>query len=178
MTKASTHDGLVRALAPVLARAGLDLEGVEVTPAGKRRLLRVVVDRDGGVSLDDVAAVSSAVSATLDSSAAMGGLPYVLEISSPGVDRPLIEPRHWRRARGRLVTASLTAGGEVTGRVASVGDAGVDLDTAGTLRAYAWGELSRGRIQVEFNRQDTVGHAGGSDAEAADAEGSDEDEEA
>ena len=67
-----------------------------ITPAGKRRLLRVVVDRDGGLGLDTVAAVSTAVSAVLDERDPMGGSPYVLEVSSPGVDRPLTEPRHWR----------------------------------------------------------------------------------
>ena len=82
---------------------GLDLEDVVVTPAGKRRLLRVVVDQDGGVDLDTVAGVSTAVSATLDESDAMGGAPYVLEVTSPGVDRPLTAPRHWRRNRDRLV---------------------------------------------------------------------------
>ena len=93
-----TRAALLRLLEPVVAEAGFDLEDVLVTPAGKRRQVRVIVDGDGGVSLDDVAVVSQRVSAALDDSAAMGSGPYVLEVTSPGVDRPLTQPRHWRRA--------------------------------------------------------------------------------
>jgi len=81
----------------------MDLESVRVGSAGRRRLLRVIVDADGGVSLDGIALVSREVSARLDATGAMGEAPYTLEVSSPGVDRPLTLPRHWRRAVGRLV---------------------------------------------------------------------------
>lgn len=146
------RDALVQMLRPVVAAAGLDLEDVEVVPAGRRRLLRVVVDADGGVDLDRVAAISTAVSGALDRADAMGASPYVLEVTSPGVDRPLREPRHWRRARGRLVAARLATGEQVTGRVAGVGDDGVELDVDGTARSYRWAELATGQVQVEFNR--------------------------
>ena len=116
MAKASDRDSLMRLLDPVVTTQGLDLEDVVVTPAGRRRLLRVVVDRDGGLSLDAVAAVSTAVSAALDDSDAMGGAPYVLEVTSPGIDRPLTEPRHWRRNRTRLVTVTTAEGTSLTGR--------------------------------------------------------------
>jgi ribosome maturation factor RimP len=82
---------------PVVAAAGMDLESVRMTVAGKRRLLRVVVDSDHGVSLDDAADVSRDVSAALDAGGVLGEVPYTLEVSSPGVDRPLTQPRHWRR---------------------------------------------------------------------------------
>ena len=142
-------DRLVELLGPVVAAAGLDLEGVTVTPAGKRRLVRVVVDRDGGVSLDDVAEVSQSVSKELDATDLLGGSPYVLEVTSPGVDRPLTEPRHWRRAVNRLVKAELRDGATVEGRVVTADEAGVELAGHGRL-AYA--DLVRGRVQVEFNR--------------------------
>jgi ribosome maturation factor RimP len=92
-----------RLLEPVVRAAGLDLESVRVGSAGRRRLLRVVVDADGGVDLDNIALVSREASARLDDTGAMGEAPYTLEVSSPGVDRPLTQPRHWRRAVGRLV---------------------------------------------------------------------------
>jgi ribosome maturation factor RimP len=98
-------------LAPVVRAAGLDLESVRVGTAGRRRLLRVIVDADSGVSLDDIALVSREVSARLDGTGAMGDAPYTLEVSSPGVDRPLTEPRHWRRAAGRLVRVPLAGPG-------------------------------------------------------------------
>ncbi|MEV2277498.1 ribosome maturation factor RimP [Nocardiopsis sp. NPDC049922] len=139
-------------LEPVLAEAGLDLEAVELTPAGKRRVLRVVVDSDDGVDLDTVGEVSQDVNDALDASDVMGELPYVLEVTSPGVDRPLTQPRHWRRSRGRLVKAALTGGGEVTGRVTGADDQGVTLDVEGQPRSFAHAELAKGRVQVEFRR--------------------------
>jgi ribosome maturation factor RimP len=152
MSTASNRDALLRLLSPVVSGTGLDLEDVQVTPAGKRRLLRVVVDQDGGVELDGVATVSTAVSAALDASDVMGGTPYVLEVTSPGVDRPLTEPRHWRRARSRLVEARLADETSVTGRLLEAGDDGVLLDVDGGQRLIPWSDLSTGRVQVEFNR--------------------------
>ena len=152
MGATSNREDLLRLLTPVIADRGLDLEDVQVTPAGKRRLLRVVVDQDGGVPLDAVATVSNAVSAALDSSDAMGGAAYVLEVTSPGVDRPLTEPRHWRRARSRLVQVTLADGGSLTGRVVDADDDRVVLETGGDSRTLAWPEVSAGRVQVEFNR--------------------------
>ncbi|MET8333078.1 ribosome maturation factor RimP [Streptosporangium canum] len=154
MGSATSRDRLIKLLEPVVGAEGLDLEDVTVTPAGKRRLLRVVVDRDGGVSLDDVAEVSLAVSATLDADDAMGATPYVLEVSSPGVDRPLIEPRHWRRAVKRLVKADLRDGTSVEGRIVVTDETGVELDIAGTPRRIDFEDLTRGRVQVEFRRLD------------------------
>ncbi|MEV0420453.1 ribosome maturation factor RimP [Streptosporangium canum] len=154
MGSATSRDRLIKLLEPVVGAEGLDLEDVTVTPAGKRRLLRVVVDRDGGVSLDDVAEVSLAVSATLDDDDAMGATPYVLEVSSPGVDRPLTEPRHWRRAVKRLVKADLRDGTSVEGRIVVTDETGVELDIAGTPRRIDFEDLTRGRVQVEFRRLD------------------------
>lgn len=141
-------------LAPVVQRRGYDLEDLSLTPAGSRRVLRVIVDRDGGVDLDDVAELSREASAALDAQDVLGAAPYVLEVSSPGVDRPLVAPRHWRRAAGRLVNATLADGGSVAGRVRLADDDGVVLDTAGGERRLSYGELRRGRVQVEFRREE------------------------
>ncbi|GAA2902127.1 ribosome maturation factor RimP [Streptosporangium fragile] len=154
MGSATSRDRLMKLLEPVVGAEGLDLEDVTVTPAGKRRLLRVVVDRDGGVSLDDVAQVSHAVSAALDAGDAMGNAPYVLEVSSPGVDRPLTEPRHWRRATKRLVKADLRDGTTAEGRIVATDDDGVELDVDGVRRRIDYQDLTRGRVQVEFRRFD------------------------
>lgn len=152
MSKASDRESLLALLGPVVSGRGLDLEDVVVTPAGKRRLLRVIIDKDGGVGLDAVASVSSAVSQTLDESNAMGATPYVLEVTSPGVDRPLTEPRHWRRSLARLVKVTLADGSTVQGRVSSVDDDSVTLDVDGTARRLEWAAVTSGRVQVEFNR--------------------------
>ena len=108
-------------LTPILAQFDLELEAVEVIPAGKRQLLRVVVDGDGatgtGPLLDDLAEASKALSAALDSSDAVGSTAYTLEVSTRGVGRPLERPAHWRRNRGRLVAVTTTEGATVTGRI-------------------------------------------------------------
>jgi ribosome maturation factor RimP len=152
---------------PVVAEAGYDLEELVVTPAGRRSVVRVVVDRDQGVTLDDIAEVSRAVSEVLDrNDDGMGRTPYVLEVTSPGVDRPLTQERHWRRNLGRLVTVAVGPAGrtqEVTGRVTVVDGAGVTLAVEAqgkpgakkrppTPREVPWAELGTGRVQVEFGR--------------------------
>src|ERR1039457_4506142 len=151
-------------LEPAVMGLGMNLEGVRVTSAGRRRLLRVVVDADGGVSLDDIEHVSRELSAVLDQAAAMGEAPYTLEVSSPGVDRPLTEPRHWRRAVGRLVTAPLAsepaAAAVIEGRITGAAENGVTLDVAGVSRQFGYGELGAGRIQVEFARLDDLPDTG------------------
>jgi ribosome maturation factor RimP len=163
MSTASAGSRLATLLAPVVGHNGLDLEDVAVTLAGKngrRSQVRVLVDKDGGISLDDVALISRAISDALDSTAEadaiLGGAAYVLEVSSPGVDRPLVESRHWRRAVGRLVRVPLVAGGDVTGRLIAAEADGVRLlISAGrseTERSFAFAELGAGRVQVEFNR--------------------------
>ncbi len=150
---ASPVDERVRALAATAAEsAGLVLEDVTVTPMGRRRVLRVVVDlpedRSGGVPMDAVATASQALSAALDGSDVMGGAPYVLEVSSPGVDRPLTQRRHFVRNRGRLVRLVLRDGSTVTGRLAEAGADDVTLDDG---RTVALADVARAHVEVEFN---------------------------
>jgi ribosome maturation factor RimP len=160
MAASSPVDGVRALAAPAAASAGLVLENVTITPAGRRRVLRVVVDLPedarGGVPMEAVAQASQALSEALDASDVMGGAPYVLEVSSPGADRPLTERRHWLRARGRLVSATLTDGRTLTGRLVAAGDAGVVLDRADAA-AVPWADLAGGRIELEFARADAAG---------------------
>jgi ribosome maturation factor RimP len=148
-------DKIAEVIRPVVAAAGMDLESVRVTAAGRRRLLRVVVDSDQGVSLDDAATVSRELSAALDTVAVMGDFPYTLEVSSPGVDRPLTEPRHWQRAAGRLVQVTVADEGVVSGRVVSADAEGVTLDVEGAHRRFSYASLGAGAIQVEFGHLPT-----------------------
>lgn len=146
-------------LAPLVSARELDLEEVEVTPAGKRRVLRVVVDSDEGVQLDECAELSREVSEKLDETDAMGGAPYVLEVTSPGADRPLTLHRHYVRATGRLIKVRLTEGGELVARITAVDDEGLDLEVPGvkgrrpTSRRLAFGEIAKARVEIEFNRK-------------------------
>jgi ribosome maturation factor RimP len=137
---------------PVVAAVGMDLESVRMTVAGRRRLLRIVVDSDHGVSLDEAADVSREISAMLDASNALGDFPYTLEVSSPGVDRPLTEPRHWRRARGRLVRVKVAGEGSLEGRVLAADADGVTLGLASDERRFLYADMGAGSVQVEFGR--------------------------
>jgi ribosome maturation factor RimP len=150
-----TRDRLAEVLTEPLAANGLDVEAIELTPAGRRRLLRVAVDKDDGVTMDDVADATREVSRLLDDSDVMGEQPYILEVTSPGTDRPLTLPRHWRRNQSRLVKVSIKDGGSVTGRVRSSDDRGVTLDVDGTDRVLAYEDVATARVEIEFNRKES-----------------------
>lgn len=136
----------------VVREAGFDLEGLEQARVGKRRVIRVVVDSDAGVGLDDIAAVSRAVSAALDEHDDLLSGPYTLEVTSPGVARPLTQPRHWRRNRLRLVRAVIADEGELVGRVGDCDDEGVTLLVSGALRRVRYADLDRAVVEVEFHQ--------------------------
>ena len=137
---------------PIVAQFDADLEEVVIRQAGKRRLVRVVVDADEGLTLDLVASVSRAVAQALDDSSVLGNQPYVLEVTSPGVDRPLRLPRHWQRALGRLVRVTDRSGGTREGRLVEVGAQEVHLDIEGVTESIALADVSRAVVQVEFTR--------------------------
>jgi ribosome maturation factor RimP len=147
-------------LTPVLAQFGLELEAVEIIPAGKRRLLRAVVDGDGpqgtGPLLDDIAEASKAASAALDSADVTGTAAYTFEMTSRGVSRPLELPRHWRRNAGRLVSVRLCAGDTITGRIVSNTEEGVRLDVDGEDREVRFADVDRALVQVELSRPKAV----------------------
>ncbi len=138
---------------PIVSATGLDLEDLSVTRVGRRHVIQIVVDGDGGVDHDELSGLSRDVSAALDEVESSGAeiVPggYTLEVSSPGVDRPLTEPRHWRRNVGRLVTVTAEGRG-LTARVVAVDEHGVTFgDPARTVAFHA---LGSGRVQLEFSR--------------------------
>ncbi|PYC81954.1 ribosome maturation factor RimP [Streptomyces tateyamensis] len=159
-------DRLRALLEPLAAQAGLDLEDVKVTQAGSRRQVQIDVDADGGVDLDAIAEFSREVGQALDESDLLGSAAYVLEVGSPGVDRPLTEPRHWRRNIGRLVKIQLTDGSELVARILEI--LSLQSDETGALvevqpvkgrgrpkeRRLEFTEVAKARIQVEFNRKE------------------------
>lgn len=169
----ASADDLRGKLSGPLSKAGLDLEDVQVQRAGRRELVRVVIDRDGGIDLDTVAESSALISEVLDAEpvASWFDTTYVLEVSSPGVDRPLTEVRHWRRATGRLVQATLGSGEVVLGRVVRV-----DATAGQVLLATDQGDecmidvghVRHAQVQIEFNRSsDDIGVGDAGDGRAA-----------
>ena len=153
MTMADTRDRLAEELTGPIGRLGLDLEAVDLTSAGKRRVLRVAIDKDGGVTMDDIADATREVSRVLDDTNLMGQQAYTLEVSSPGVDRPLTLPRHWRRNTGRLVKVSFRDGEPTTGRIRDSDETGAVLDVEGTERRLEYAEVKKAKIQVEFKKE-------------------------
>jgi ribosome maturation factor RimP len=149
---------------------GLLVEDVAVTPTGKRRLVRIWIDRaldDDGpdttsvtdpLTLDEVADATRAVGEALDESTVMGEQPYTLEVTSPGLDRPLTRPHHFRRNVSRLVTLTPTDGPAVTGRITRAGQDGLTLEVPATKKTpassadFAYAALSKAVVQVEFSR--------------------------
>lgn len=160
MSSQRQRDPGSRVLEPVVAdavaAAGFELEALDIQTAGRRRLVKVVVDAEDTLGLDDIANVSRAVSTALDQhgDATLGG-PYTLEVTSPGLDRPLTRPRHWRRARRRLVKIRKTDGSRFAGRVGPVDDdpdGGVALLTDGELRKVNYADVEHAVVEVEFKQ--------------------------
>lgn len=148
---------LVEVVGPILAQHGLELDALDVTPVGKRAILRITVDGDGpegkGPLLDDIAAASQAVSAALDESPAVGQQPFTLELSSRGVSKPLTETKHYRRNTGRLVKLWL-GDEEVLGRIVGAEDDSVALDVNGEVSRIPLDQVTKAVVQVELNRKE------------------------
>jgi ribosome maturation factor RimP len=183
----SPADRLQSLLEPAVAAAGYDLEAVRVSQVARRRRVEVTVDGDQGVSLDAVSELTRVVSDVLDGpegAEVMGEQPYLLEVSSPGTDRPLTLPKHWRRAQGRLVRSVLSNGGDVTGRVLDSDDEGVLLEVEKNAapgrkkvqteqRRLAYADVAKARVEIEFSRKDDETGEADLDPEVADADAAD-----
>lgn len=150
---------LARRLEPLVAEAvtaaGFDLDALDVQPAGRRKLVKVVVDGDNGVELDEVARISRVVSEVLDAHDHLIVGSYTLEVTSPGVDRPLTLPRHWRRAKYRLVRVTPTEGAGFVGRVGEAGADSARMLVDGAVRDVRYADVARAVIEVEFKQPPT-----------------------
>ncbi len=154
--------------ATALTGTGFLVEDVTITPAGRRRVLRIAVDREldalapddhetpvPPLSLDEVAGAARAISTVLDEVDAIGEAPYVLEVSSPGVGRRLKLPRHFRRNVGRIVQLKLTDGAELTGRLTAaapehVSITATDGDSGSATTWIPLTDIARARVLVDF----------------------------
>lgn len=138
-------------LEPVVSTFSFDLDDIEITRSGGQKILDVTIDGDSGVNLDEVAAVSRAISEFLDNSDAMGDEQYVLEVGTRGVTKPLTKPVHWSRNVGRLVNVSGDAINAV-GRIIDFTDPNVTLDIKGKRKTLSIAEISRAHIEIEFKK--------------------------
>ena len=134
------------AITPAIEAAGCYLEEVTLTPAGKRKIMTVIVDGDTNLSLDQVTAVTKEISAIVEELPALGDTPFTLEVTSPGVDRPLILPRHWRKNHGRLIQATLHDGTTASGRIGDSTELDVEIDSV----KVAFAAMKKALVQIEF----------------------------
>ncbi|MCW2721872.1 ribosome maturation factor RimP [Pseudonocardia sp.] len=139
-------------LEPIVTAAGFELDQLDVRAIGRRHTIKLVVDSDAGVGLDDIALVSRAASEELDKHEHLIGGSYTLEVTSPGVDRPLTSPRHWRRAHLRLVAVRPQDGAPFTGRVGSAGEESVELLVGGARRTLRYADVAHAAVEVEFSK--------------------------
>ncbi|WP_127782377.1 ribosome maturation factor RimP [Rhodococcus sp. X156] len=150
-------DKVTELIGDVVAGFACDLEGVTVSAAGRRSVVRIIVDSEDGLELDEVAELSRAISAVLDATPGVADSSYTLEVTTPGVDRPLTLERHWRRARGRRVAVTLEQE-KVSGRVGEVVDGTVTLVLTARpqpqVRTVALADVRSAVVEVEFSRPD------------------------
>jgi ribosome maturation factor RimP len=146
-----TASELIEQLTPVVETFSLDLDDVTITKSGQPRIVDVTIDGDAGVNLDEVAAVSRAISEFLDASDIMGEAPYLLEVGTRGVSSPLTKPVHWTRNVGRLVNI---AGNSITavGRITEFENPNVTLLIDNKPKTFNITEISRAHIEVEFKK--------------------------
>lgn len=169
---------ITKLVTPIVSEHNLEIDRVEVLPAGKRRLVRIFLDGDGpagrGPSLDQIAEATKAISRGLDDARGLGNAPYTLEVSSRGVSRPLAEAKHYRRNHGRLVLLSLADGASLTGRITTVGESSVTLEVDGAHREVALAEVAKAVVQVELSRASDEDEDDEDDADLADEDLEDE----
>ena len=151
----SLVNNLTELLSPAIKNAGFILEEVKVTPAGKRRIVAVIIDgQERNPSLDEVTVVSKEVSTILDNYSQLGEMPFTLEVTTPGIDRPLTLERHWRKNIGRLVKITPKFGEKYIGRITAVSGEKITLEMKDEERGIDLGDISRAQIEVEFNRKE------------------------
>ncbi|WP_197321173.1 ribosome maturation factor RimP [Saccharomonospora sp. NB11] len=139
-------------VAEAVGAAGVDLDALDVQQAGRRKLVKVVVDSDDGVELDQVAEISRAVSQVLDQHEHLIAGAYTLEVTSPGLDRPLTQQRHWRRARSRLVRVTPHDGAAFVGRVGAASEDSVRILVDGQIRDLRYADVRKAVVEVEFKQ--------------------------
>ena len=142
-------DQIFELVEPLVNEAGLVLEEVQVQTPGKHRFVTIIVDSETGLNLDQVTDISREVGEVMDSAPFMGDQPYTLEVTSPGIDRPLTAPRHWRKNIDRLVKITKNDGEVCKGRIVSVTDNSAQLDCC----SIEYSDIKRAIIEVEFNRK-------------------------
>jgi ribosome maturation factor RimP len=136
------------AITPALSDLGFYLEDITITSAGRRSMLTVIVDGDTHLSLDQVTVATKAISEIVENIQSLGQAPFTLEVTSPGLDRPLTKPRHWRKNIDRLVKIVLLDGKEVKGRVKDATEISATVDE----QVVKFSDVKRATLEIEFKQ--------------------------
>ena len=136
------------AVTPALSALGFYLEDVTITSAGRRSMLTIIVDGDTHLSLDQVTSATKAIGEIVESLQSLGDTPFTLEVTSPGLDRPLTKPRHWRKNIDRLVKIVLLDGKEIKGRIKAASEDSATVDQS----EINFAEIKRASLEVEFKQ--------------------------
>ena len=151
-------DQISELVTPAVREQGFYLEDVHVATPGSHRIVTCIVDGDSALNLDQVTSVSRIISELLDEATFMGETPFTLEVTSPGVDRPLTAPRHFAKNVDRLLKVIKVDGSEVTGRMLSNSDNDVTLTVTVKKEmreeVIALADIKRAVVEIEFNRKD------------------------
>jgi ribosome maturation factor RimP len=153
-------DQIAELVTPALSQSQYFLEDVNVVSPGNHRIVTCIVDGEAALNLDQVTDASKIVSALLDEAAFMGETPFTLEVTSPGIDRPLTLPRHFAKNRTRLLKATLNDGSVITGRITENSETTVTLEVTEKKITkpvdIALSDIKRAVVEIEFNRKDEI----------------------
>jgi ribosome maturation factor RimP len=144
----SNKEQVAAVITPAIQALGFYVEDISITSAGRRSMLTVIVDGDTHLSLDQVTVATKAISEIVENLPTLGNNPFTLEVTSPGLDRPLTKPRHWRKNKDRLIKIVLNDGKEITGRIKDSTDDEVIVDE----QKVAFIDIKRATLEIEFKQ--------------------------
>jgi ribosome maturation factor RimP len=144
----SNKEQVAAAITPAIESLGFYLEDITITSAGKRSMLTVIVDGDTHLSLDQVTVATKAISEIVENLPTLGSNPFTLEVTSPGLDRPLTKPRHWSKNKDRLIKVILLDGKEVNGRIKDSTHSSATIDE----QVINFSEIKRATLEIEFKQ--------------------------
>ena len=142
-------------MAPYLDAEGVELDDLDVRGGGAGRLVRVLVDAEGGVDVDRIANLSRSLSRLLDDADPVAGA-YTLEVGSPGLERPLRRPNHYRKSMGREIVVKtrepIDGARSHRGTLASYTDGGATVCVDGTDRLIPLNQVTEARTVFRWEK--------------------------
>jgi len=151
-------DQISEHITPALHQAGYFLEDVNLVSPGQHRIVTVIVDGESALNLDQVTVASKLVSELLDEATFMGETPFTLEVTSPGIDRPLTLPRHFAKNNDRLLKVTKNDGTVITGSICANTDSDVTLTVTEKKDVkevvISLSDIKRAQVEIEFNRKE------------------------